>query len=78
MMAGFPLPGCHVARANRCRPVRDVAAKGSGAAKAADAWGRPGRLSSSASGLLTGKTATAAPRDAREAFCEVLPGLQGL
>jgi len=32
----------------------------------------------SLSGIITGRTATPAPLDEREAFCDVLHGIQGL
>jgi len=75
---GFPLPVCRLARAKRCRTFRDVSAKGSCAAKDEYYWGLHGSLIISASGVITGKTATAAPLDEREALFDVLPGIQGL
>jgi hypothetical protein len=75
---GFPLPVCHLARAKRCRTFRDVSAKGYCAAKDAYYWGLHGSLIISASGIITGKTATAAPVDERAALFDVLPGIQGL
>jgi hypothetical protein len=77
-MDGLPLPVCRWARAKRCRTLRAVAAKGSGAAKAVYAWGLQGSLIISVSGVITGKTAPAAPLDEREALGDVLPGIQGL
>jgi hypothetical protein len=55
-----------------------VSAQGSCAAKDEYYWGLHGSLIISASGVLTGKTATAAPLDEREALFDVLPGIQGL
>jgi hypothetical protein len=55
-----------------------VSAKGSCAAKDEYPWGLHGSLVISAAGVITGKTATVAPLDEREAFFEVLPGIQGL
>lgn len=75
---GFPLPVCHLARATRCRTFRDVSAKGYCATKDEYYWGLHGSLIISASGVITGKTATAAPLDEREALFDVLPGIQGL
>lgn len=75
---GFPLPVCHGARAKRCRTFRDVSAKGYCAAKDEYDWGLHGSLIISASGVITGKTATPAPLDEREAFFDVLPGIHGL
>ena len=75
---GFPLPVCRLARANRCRTFRDVSAKGYGAAKDEYDWGLHGSLIISASGGITGKTATPAPLDEREALFDVRPGIQGL
>lgn len=75
---GFPLPVCRLARAKRCRTFRDVSAKGYCAAKDEYYWGLHGSLIISASGVITGKTATAAPLDEREALFDVLPGIQGL
>ena len=78
LIDGFPLPVCHLARAKRCRTFRDVSAKGYCAAKDEYYWGLHGSLIISASGVITGKTATAAPLDEREALFDVLPGIQGL
>lgn len=78
LIDGFPLPVCRLARAKRCRTFRDVSAKGSCAAKDEYDWGLHGSLVISASGVITGKTATAAPFDEREALFDVLPGIQGL
>jgi hypothetical protein len=75
---GFPLPVCHVARAKRCRTFREVAAKGSCAAKNEYDWGLHGSLAISTTGVITGKTATPAPLDERAALFDVLPGIQGL
>jgi len=75
---GFPLPVCHLARAKRCRTFRDVSAKGYCAAKDEYYWGLHGSVIISLSGVITGKTATAAPLDEREALFDVLPGIQGL
>lgn len=75
---GFPLPVCHLARAKRCRTFRDVSAKGYCAAKDEYYWGLHGSLIISMSGVITGKTATAASLDEREALFDVLPGIQGL
>ena len=75
---GFPLPVCRLARAKRCRTFRDVSAKGYCAAKDEYYWGLHGSLVISASGVITGKTATAAPLDERAALFDVLPGIQGL
>jgi hypothetical protein len=55
-----------------------VSAKGYCAAKDEYSWGVHGSLVMSASGVLTGKTATPAPLDERAALCDVLPGIQGL
>lgn len=78
LMDGFPLPVCRLARAKRCRTFRDVSAKGYCAAKDEYYWGLHGSLIISASGVITGKTATAAPLDEREALFDVLPDIQGL
>jgi hypothetical protein len=78
LIDGFPLPVCRLARAKRCRTFRDVSAKGYCAAKDEYYWGLHGSLIISASGVITGKTATAAPLDEREALFDVLPGIQGL
>lgn len=75
---GFPLPVCHLARAQRCRTFRDVSAKGYCAAKDEYYWGLHGSLIISAAGVITGKTATPAPLDERAALFDVLPGIQGL
>lgn len=75
---GFPLPVCRLARAKRCRTFREVSAKGYCAAKDEYYWGLHGSLIISASGVITGRTATAAPLDEREALFDVLPGIEGL
>jgi hypothetical protein len=78
LIDGFPLPVCHVARARRCRTFREGSAKGYCAAKDEYYWGLHGSIVISLSGGITGKTATAAPMDEREALFEVLHGIQGL
>jgi hypothetical protein len=75
---GFPLPVCHLARAKRCRTFRDVSAKGYCAAKDEYYWGLHGSILISFSGIITGRTATAAPVDEREALFDVLNDIQGL
>jgi hypothetical protein len=55
-----------------------VSAQGYGAAKDEYDWGLHGSLVISASGVITGQTATAAPIDERAALFDVLPGIQGL
>jgi hypothetical protein len=72
-----PLPGCWLARAKRCRTLREVSAKGACAAKDAEAWGGHGSMGISVSGVLTSKTAPAAPMDARAAVLDGLDGLPG-
>lgn len=75
---GFPLPVCRLARAKRCRTFRDVSAKGYCAAKDEYYWGLHGSIVISLSGIITGRTATPAPLDEREALFDVLHGIQGL
>ena len=75
---GFPLPVCRLARAKRCRTFREVSAKGYCAAKDEYYWGLHGSLVISLSGVITHKTATAAPIDERAALFDVLDGIQGL
>jgi hypothetical protein len=75
---GFPLPVCRLARAKRCRTFREVSAKGYCAAKDEYYWGLHGSIVISLSGVITSKTATAAPMDERVALFDVLDGIQGL
>jgi len=77
-MDGFPLPVCRLARAKRCRTFREVSAKGYCAAKDEYDWGLHGSMVISLSGVITSKTATAAPMDERAALFDVLDGIQGL
>ena len=62
---GFPLPVCRLARAKRCRTFREVSAL-------------HGSIVISLSGVITSKTATAAPMDERAALFDVLDDIQGL
>src|SRR5882724_12432264 len=77
-MDGCPLPVCRLARAKRCRTFREVSAKGYCAAKDEYDWGLHGSMVISLSGVITSKTATAAPMDDRAAFFAVLEGIQGV
>ena len=77
-MDGFPLPVCRLARAKRCRTFREVSAKGDCAAKDEYDWGLHGSMVISLSGVITSKTATAAPMDERAALFDVLDGIQGV